>query len=68
MDAICFALLNKHAMKQAGLAFEDELRFFADYLGVRAYVCELNVLDGLWTARITSPLPLKDVSHHRDTD
>jgi 4-hydroxythreonine-4-phosphate dehydrogenase len=62
IDAICFAPLNKLAMKQAGLAFADELHFFADYLGVRGYVCELNVLDGLWTTRATSHIPLKDVA------
>jgi 4-hydroxythreonine-4-phosphate dehydrogenase len=62
VDAICFAPLNKLAMKQAGLAFPDELHFFADYLGVRGYVCELNVLDGLWTTRVTSHIPLKDVA------
>jgi 4-hydroxythreonine-4-phosphate dehydrogenase len=62
IDALCFAPLNKLAMKQAGLKFPDELHFFADYLGVRGYVCELNVLDGLWTTRVTSHIPLKDVA------
>ena len=62
IDALCFAPLNKFAMKQAGLKFPDELHFFADYLGVRGYVCELNVLDGLWTTRVTSHIPLKDVA------
>ncbi|HLW48178.1 MAG TPA: 4-hydroxythreonine-4-phosphate dehydrogenase PdxA [bacterium] len=61
IDAVCFAPLNKFAMKQAGLAFPDELHFFAEYLGVRGFVCELNVLDGLWTTRVTSHIPLKDV-------
>lgn len=62
IDALCFAPLNKLAMKQAGLTFPDELHFFADYLGVRGYVCELNVLDGLWTTRVTSHIPLKEVA------
>ena len=62
IDAICFAPLNKFAMKQAGLKHPDELHFFAEYLGVRGYVCELNVLDGLWTTRVTSHIPLKEVS------
>ena len=55
-------------MKQAGLAFEDELHFFADYLGVRTYICELNALDGLWTARVTSHIPLRDVAQHASKD
>jgi 4-hydroxythreonine-4-phosphate dehydrogenase len=62
VDALCFAPLNKLAMKQAGLKFPDELHFFADYLGVRGYVCELNVLEGLWTTRVTSHIPLRDVA------
>jgi len=70
VDAICFAPLNKLAMKQAGLGFADELHFFADYLGVRGYICEINVLDPvrdgaggrLWTTRVTSHIPLKDVA------
>jgi 4-hydroxythreonine-4-phosphate dehydrogenase len=40
IDAICFAPLNKQAMKKGGMAFEDELHFFADYFGVTDYFCE----------------------------
>jgi 4-hydroxythreonine-4-phosphate dehydrogenase len=61
VDAICFAPLNKHAMKQGGLRHEDELHHFAEYLGVRGYFCEFNTLDGLWTSRISSHVPLADV-------
>ncbi len=68
IDAVCFAPLNKHAMKQAGLAFEDELHFFAGHLKVHNYVCELNTLGGLWTSRITSHVPLKDVAQHLSKD
>ena len=34
IDAICFAPLNKQAMKLGGLQHEDELHHFAEYLGV----------------------------------
>jgi 4-hydroxythreonine-4-phosphate dehydrogenase len=61
VDAICFAPLNKHAMKQGGLRHEDELHHFAEFLGVRGYFCEFNTLDGLWTSRISSHVPLADV-------
>ncbi|AXF12936.1 4-hydroxythreonine-4-phosphate dehydrogenase (plasmid) [Paraburkholderia graminis] len=60
VDAICFAPLNKHAMKQGGLEHEDELHHFAKYLGVTGYFCEFNTLGDLWTARISSHIPLKD--------
>lgn len=60
VDAICFAPLNKAAMKQSGMQFEDELHFFADYLNVDNYFCEFNTLDGLWTSRVSSHVPLKE--------
>lgn len=60
IDAICFAPLNKHAMKQGGLQHEDELHHFARHLGVQGYFCEFNTLGGLWTARVSSHVPLKD--------
>jgi 4-hydroxythreonine-4-phosphate dehydrogenase len=62
IDAICFAPLNKFAMKQGGLKHEDELHHFADYLGVKEYFCEFNTLGTLWTARVSSHIPLKDAS------
>lgn len=64
IDAICFAPLNKHAMKQSGMIFEDELHHFAHYLGVSSYFCEFNTLDGLWTSRVSSHIPLKEASHY----
>jgi len=61
IDAICFAPLNKLAMKKGGMHFEDELHFFADYLGVTDYFCEFNTLGTLWTSRISSHIPLADI-------
>ena len=64
VDAICFAPLNKHAMKQGGLQHEDELHHFAEYLGVTGYFCEFNTLGNLWTSRVSSHIPLKDAALH----
>jgi 4-hydroxythreonine-4-phosphate dehydrogenase len=61
IDAICFAPLNKLAMKKGGMAFEDELHFFADYFGVTDYFCEFNTLGTLWTSRISSHIPLAEI-------
>jgi 4-hydroxythreonine-4-phosphate dehydrogenase len=72
VDAITFAPLNKFAMKQGGLKHEDELHHFAEHLGVSGYFCEFNTLRGLWTSRISSHVPLKDVpkyiEHQRIVD
>ncbi|MDO4231047.1 MAG: 4-hydroxythreonine-4-phosphate dehydrogenase PdxA [Lautropia sp.] len=62
LDAICFAPLNKQAMKLGGMQHEDELHHFAKYLGVKGYFCEFNTLGNLWTSRISSHVPLKDVA------
>jgi 4-hydroxythreonine-4-phosphate dehydrogenase len=66
VDAITFAPLNKQAMKMGGLKHEDELHHFAEYLGVTGYFCEFNTLRGLWTSRISSHVPLKDVPRYID--
>ena len=64
VDAICFAPLNKQAMKLGGMAHEDELHHFAAHLGVQGYFCEFNTLGDLWTSRISSHVPLKEVASY----
>jgi len=68
VDAIVFAPLNKHAMKLGGLKHEDELHHFAEYLGVKHYFCEFNTLGDLWTARISSHVPLKEAAAYVNVD
>lgn len=68
IDAICFAPLNKYAMKLGGMKFEDELHHFARHLGVSGYFCEFNTLDGLWTSRVSSHVPLKDAPKYLTKD
>jgi 4-hydroxythreonine-4-phosphate dehydrogenase len=62
-DALCFAPLNKTALRLGGMSSEDELRWFAELMEFDGICGELNVLESLWTARVTSHVPLKDVSH-----
>ena len=61
-DGVMFAPLNKSSMHQAGLKHEDESQWFASLLGVAGPHGELNVLDDLWTSRVTSHVALKDVA------
>jgi len=61
IDAICFAPLNKHSMILAGMKFSDDLHFFVDHLKVSTYCGELNTLGDLWTSRISSHVPFKDI-------
>ena len=66
VDAILFAPFNKSSMTRAGLKFEDEHKYMADYLGFTDYHGEINVLDEMMTARVTSHIALKDVVQHID--
>ena len=61
-DAFCFAPLNKGALRAGGMHQEDELRWFSELLAFDGICGELNVLENLWTARVTSHVALKEVS------
>ena len=62
IDGIVFAPLNKHAMRLGGLAQEDELRYLQEKFGVTGFVSEFNVTGALWTSRVTSHIPLREVA------
>ena len=62
VDAVCFAPLNKSALRAGGMHQEDELRWFADVLGHRGPCGEFNVLEKLWTSRVTSHVSFKEVA------
>jgi len=68
IDGFCFAPLNKAAMKLGGYHYESEHELFGERFGVTGPYGEMNVLDGLWTSRATSHIPLKDVSEHLTID
>ncbi len=61
-DAILFAPLNKHSLHLGGMETSDELHWFAQQIRHEEPVCEFNVLDRLWTSRVTSHIPLRDVA------
>ena len=63
-DAIVFAPLNKHSLRLGGLEHEDELRYLQERFNVPGFVCEFNLTGALWTSRVTSHIPLKDVARH----
>ena len=62
LDGFCFAPMNKESLRLGGNTHEDDLRFVADELEHEGYCCELNTTGGLWTSRVTSHIPLKDVA------
>ena len=64
IQGVCFAPLNKAAMIEAGSHFESEHEFFAGKLSVSRSFGEINVLNEISTTRVTSHIPLKDVTAH----
>ena len=49
-------------MKMAGLEEEDELRYLARLLRHTGYCSEINICGRLWTTRVTSHVPLREVA------
>lgn len=62
VDGIVFAPLNKHSLRIAGMHQEDELRYLQERFAVEGFTCEFNITEGLWTSRVTSHVPVKDVA------
>ncbi|HEX2333986.1 MAG TPA: 4-hydroxythreonine-4-phosphate dehydrogenase PdxA, partial [Burkholderiales bacterium] len=60
--AVCFTPFNKQAMRMAEPTYDDEILFTSNVLGFKGLATEFNVLEGLWNARVTSHIPLKEVS------
>jgi 4-hydroxythreonine-4-phosphate dehydrogenase len=63
VDAVCFTPFNKSAMRMAYPPYEDEVVFSSEFLGLLAdQVAEFNVQPKLWSARVTSHVPLAKVA------
>lgn len=64
IDGFSFAPLNKEAMKKGGYTFESEQYLFAHHFNWHEPFGEVNVLGDLWTSRVTSHIPIKEVSNN----
>lgn len=67
LDGFVFAPLNKTALKAGGYELESENKLFGQYFGVES-TCEVNILENLWTSRVTSHIPIKDVHENLTKD
>ncbi|MEZ5856638.1 MAG: 4-hydroxythreonine-4-phosphate dehydrogenase PdxA [Hyphomicrobiaceae bacterium] len=61
-DAATFTPFNKHAMKLGAGHYDDEIAVISEETGASKPGREFNILGKLWNARVTSHIPLKDVS------
>lgn len=62
LDGLFFTPFNKQALHLGGLGQEDETQFAKARIGFEGRVSEFNVIEGMWNARVTSHVPLKDVA------
>lgn len=62
LDGLCFMPFNKASMHAAGLGVEDESQWAKKRIGHPSRVGEFNVIDGMWNARVTSHIPLREVA------
>lgn len=62
IDGVLYAPLNKEALHRGGHHFQDEMHFFADILEQKDGFSEINVMNNLWVTRVTSHIPIKNVS------
>ena len=68
IDGFCFAPMNKKALALGGSPFADEHELFAHELGHDGPYCEHNVLGDLWTVRVCSHVPVKDIPQYITED
>ena len=61
-EAVTFTPFNKQAMRLALPGYDDEVGVITKTLQAATDGREFNILEGLWNARVTSHIPLKDVS------
>lgn len=63
IDGVTFAPLNKAALNAGGWRYPDEHQMFAKLTRHEGYFGEMNVLGEVWTSRVTSHVPLRDIFH-----
>ncbi|MBW1697758.1 MAG: 4-hydroxythreonine-4-phosphate dehydrogenase PdxA [Deltaproteobacteria bacterium] len=64
IDGIVFAPLHKEAMGLGGCPYHAEIDLFKDRFNCPDVPGEINILEELWTTRITSHVPIREVSSH----
>lgn len=63
ISGILYGPFNKEALQRGGHSFEDETHFYANLFGYEdKEFGEINIMDDLWVSRITSHVPMKEVS------
>ena len=62
IEGIVFAPLHKEAMGLGGCPYHAEIDLFKDRFNCPDVKGEINILEGMWTTRVTSHVPIQAVS------
>lgn len=68
VDGFVFAPFNKTSLKMGGYKVESENKLFAKFFECQDHVSEMNVIEDTWTSRVTSHIPIKEVSEFLTED
>jgi 4-hydroxythreonine-4-phosphate dehydrogenase len=68
LDAFVFAPVNKKSMEMGGSPHEGYKACLAHNLKFKGISSEINILDDLWTTRVTSHMSIKDVPNYITKD
>lgn len=62
LAGLFYAPLNKYSLHLAGSPYHSEQKLFMDLLPPIAPVYEINICGNIWTNRVTSHIPLREVA------
>ncbi len=68
LDGAIYGPNNKVAFKLAGYSFDDGLEIVKNAMTTKGVCGEINVIEGLWSTRVTSHIPYSDVPKSLSTD
>lgn len=63
-----YAPLHKGAMRTAGMPVESEAEYIASKFDIASQIGEVNMIGDLMTFRVTSHIPVKEISNHLNVD
>ena len=62
LKGLFYAPLNKYSMGKAGFNHFSEKSLFEEFLKSTESAYEINILNNIWTNRVTSHIPFRDIS------
>ncbi len=68
IHGVCYAPMNKAAMRLGGSTAESELELMVELLDHKGPFGEINMLDDVWTTRVTSHIPVEEICSQLSTE